>query len=271
MDNLVAHLKEQQAEEVKHKAYCETQLNENEKTTYTTKQELEDLVDKISELEGSIETLTDEISAAKAQIASTKVEVKKASEQREEENRIFQEEVSDQRAMQQILKKAIARLAKVYGKHAVLAQQAPEPPVQFQPYKKNAGASPVMSLLEQIVGDSVAVEKQAVSTENEAQLAYEGFVKDANDTMDQLFTAIASKSEAITAAQVEKEDNQARKKSTEAQLADLSAYAGDLHEQCDFVIKNFSIRQHSRLQEMEAIQQAKGFLSGMSDDDDSSA
>jgi len=50
-------------------------------------------------------------------------------------------------------------------------------------------------------------------------------------------------------------------------LDNLGAYKGDLHEQCDFVLANFAIRQKARTQEIEAINQAKSFLSGMQDDD----
>merc|ERR1719375_788706 len=224
MDDMIAKLKEQQESEVKHKEYCLTELNENEKTTYTTQQALADLKDKIAALEATIEKLTEEIADAKQQIADTEVEVKKASEMRKGENAMFQEEVSDQRALQQILKKAIARMAKVYK---ALLQEDPTPPVHFQPYKKNAGASPVISLLEQIVGDSQKVENEAVATENEAQTAYSDFVNNADASIKSLNAAIETKTKAITAAEVELEDTKALKQSTEGQLEDLVEYAGN--------------------------------------------
>jgi len=46
------------------------------------------------------------------------------------------------------------------------------------------------------------------------------------------------------------------------ELESLAAYEADLHDECDFVLKNFEIRQKARLQEMEAIQAAKAILSG---------
>jgi len=45
-------------------------------------------------------------------------------------------------------------------------------------------------------------------------------------------------------------------------LEDFRLYERDLHAQCDFVLKNFSIRQKARMQEVDAIQQAKSILSG---------
>jgi len=267
MATVIAQLKDQQEEEVKHKAYCETELNENELQVLSTKRDLKKVEDKIAALESAVSTLTQEIADAKEQIAETQVQVKKASERRETENSIYQEEITDQRLMQQILKKAITRMAKVYKKTASMAQEEPEPPVQFQPYKKNAGSSPVMSLLEKIVSDSQAVEKEAVTTEKQSQEAYETFVTDANSAIAALSSAITTKSDAITAAQVDKTDAEARQKTTSGSLEDLSSYLSDLHEQCDFVLRNFDIRQKSRLDEMDAIQSAMGYLSGMSDED----
>jgi len=45
-------------------------------------------------------------------------------------------------------------------------------------------------------------------------------------------------------------------------LESLAAYLGDLHQDCDYILKNFEIRQGGRSQEIEALQQAKQILSG---------
>merc|ERR1719183_221035 len=100
--------------------------------TYTTKETLADLEDQIAGLTATIEKLTEEIAAAKAEIADMEVAIKQASEDREAENKEYQEEITDQRMMQAILQKALERMAKVYK--SALVQQ--EPPVKFQKYKQ---------------------------------------------------------------------------------------------------------------------------------------
>merc|ERR1719198_1705477 len=45
-------------------------------------------------------------------------------------------------------------------------------------------------------------------------------------------------------------------------LQGLSEEAADLHGECDFTLKNFEIRQSSRMQEIEALKQVKAILSG---------
>merc|ERR1719162_63166 len=133
---MVAELKEQQAEEVKLKEYCTTEFNQNEQTTYTKTEEKEDLERKMEQLTTLMERLTKEIDEAKATIANTEIEIKKAGEARENENAEFQTVIAEQRATQTILKKALAKLEGFYKKKALLQQaQAQAPPVHFQPKK----------------------------------------------------------------------------------------------------------------------------------------
>merc|ERR1719261_1903068 len=49
---------------------------------------------------------------------------------------------------------------------------------------------------------------------------------------------------------------------TVLELEQLASYKGELHSSCDFVMKNFEIRQTARMEEMEALKQAKAILSG---------
>jgi chromosome segregation ATPase len=269
MDKMVADLKKEQSEEVSFKDNCQTEFNTNEKTTMTKKEEKADLEANIEKLTKLIETLQEEIKTAKANIADSEVAIKKASETREKENTEFQTTIADQRATQAILTKALAKLEAFYKKKAALLASKSavkqEPPVKFNSYKKNAGSSGVMGLLEQIIEDSKALEKEAVAGETEAQASYESFVKDSNALIAQLSEAVTAKSKAVSASEVELEQAKADLNSTDEEIASLEQFRADLHQQCDFVTKNFNIRQAARLQEIEAIQQAKAILSGADD------
>lgn len=263
MDKMIAELKAQQEEEVKLKEFCTTEFNSNEKNTYEKTEEKEDLEREIAQLTSLMEQLTKEIAEAEDQIANSKKEIKKASESREKENAEYQQTIADQRATQAILKKALKKLEGVYKKSFVQKKEDPTPPVQFQPYKKNSGSSPVMGLIEQIIEESKAVEQEAVAGEASAQTDYETFVKDSNALIDELTTTITEKTKGKADADIKKTQAEADKQSAEGELADLAAYKADLHDQCDFVLKNFDIRQKARLLEIEAIQKAKAILSGM--------
>merc|ERR1719158_896002 len=98
VDNMVAQLKQENKDEIKHRDYCIEELNQNEMQT-------DDAYDKKKELETAREDLNlflekyeEEVAADKAELASMLVEQKKASENRVAENKDFQETIMDQRA-----------------------------------------------------------------------------------------------------------------------------------------------------------------------------
>jgi chromosome segregation ATPase len=262
MDKMVADLKEEQASEVKLKAHCDKEFDATDKEKFRKNEEAEDLQNTIEKLAKLITKLTEEIEAAKAQVADTEVAIKKASQVRESENAEFQVTVADQRATQTILTKALGKLKEFYKK-AFLQKSKQEPPVKFNSYKTNAGASPVIGMIEQIIEDSKALESEAVAGETEAQQSYETFVKDSNDLIADLNASVSEKTKQRSTAKTNSETAKSDLESTNGELEALTKYEADLHSDCDFVLKNFEIRQKARMDEMEAIQQAKAILSGM--------
>merc|ERR1740117_1795954 len=265
MDKMVADLKSEQAEEVKFKTYCGKELDANEKSTYEKTENKEDLEALIAKLTKLGKKLSEEIASANAQIADTEVAIKKASQAREGENAEFQAVVGDQRATQAILNKALSRLQEFYKTQkggALLQKAAQTPPVQFGKMKSNAGASPVIGMIQQIIEDSKALEAEAVAGETEAQASYESFVKDSNAVIKSLSDSVASKTSARATATSDNEQAKSDLGSTNGELESLALTEEDLHGECDWTIKNFAARQQARLDEMEAIGQAKGILSG---------
>merc|ERR1719225_1389302 len=204
MDEMVANLKKEQQEEVDFKAYCTKELDENEKAAYAKSQQIKDLEGQLEKLAALMAKLAKEIAQAQADVAETKVQIKKASEVREGENAEFQTTIADQRATQTILAKALMRLKDFYkkgiGKKVLtLAQQTP--PVQFNKYKNNAGASPVMGLIEQIIEDSKKVESDTTAAEYQAQADYEKFVNDSNAIIKGLSESISAKKKSYSTSE----------------------------------------------------------------------
>jgi len=167
MDKMVADLKAEQEEEVEFKLFCVKEFDANEKMTYKKTEQKEDLEAKVESLAALIAKLTEEIAAATERIAEAKKEQLVASTDREAENAEYQQVIADQRATQVILKKALDKLAAVYKtqKRGAALLEKQTPPVQFTPYKQNAGSSPVMGLIEQIIEDSKKTEVEEVKGE----------------------------------------------------------------------------------------------------------
>merc|ERR1719161_2883532 len=257
IDKMKVALKEEQAEEVKQKDYCVSEFNQNEKQTAEKMSLKEDLETKIADLGTAIETLTEDIKTLKEEVAETEKEMMKASQLRETQNHEFQVEIADQRATQAILKKALDRLKSFYG----FVQEGQEPPAQGT-YKKSAGSSGVMAMIETLVDESKDLETEAMKAESDAQAAYESFMKDSTASIEAATKEVTNKTAQKAATDADKVQASDDLKSTITDLLTLGEYGQELHKKCDFLIKNFDLRQESRTKEMEARAQAKAIFQG---------
>merc|ERR1719161_3010988 len=266
IDDMIAELVKQQADEVKLKDYCVEALNNNARNTADKEREKSSLETVIEDLTMSIKSLTESIDTLKAEITEMQVQMKRAGETREKENVEFQETVADQRATQKLLTQALEVLKGFYDKKAkaaALAQKGKQtPPPGFKAYEKNKSSGGVMGMIQTIIDDAKKEEQETITSEADAQKAYETFVKDTNASVEEKTKAIIAKPEELGKAKEEKVKSEETLAKTMTDLEGLSQEAAALHGECDFVLKNFEIRQSARMAEMEALKQVKAILSG---------
>merc|ERR1711935_540142 len=267
IDDMVAQLLKEKEDEIKHKDFCVDEFNTNQLQTEKKEREKKDLIAKIEDLEMTIKSLADAIAKLKGEIAEMQVQMKRAGEDREKENKEFQTTVADQRATQKLLKAAMTVLQDFYGKKAAFMQQhqepaGPPPPPGFEAYKKNAASGGVMKMIEEIINDAKAMEAEAIRSEEDAQKAFEDFVKETNASIEAKSKEIVNKSELKAKAESDLVETKEAKEAVMLELEQLSNYNAQLHQSCDFVLKNFDLRQTARDEEVEALRQAKAILSG---------
>merc|ERR1719377_431027 len=135
---MVAALLKEKEDEIKHKDFCTDEFNKNQLQTEKKDREKKDLIAKIEDLTMTIDGLTKAIDTLKAEIAEMQVQLKRAGEDREKENKEFQTTVADQRASAKLLQAALGVLQEFYGKEkaaAMLQKQepaGPPPPPGFE-------------------------------------------------------------------------------------------------------------------------------------------
>merc|ERR1719375_2231803 len=133
----------------------------------------------------------------------------------------------------------------------------PPPPPGFQAYSKSSAAGGVMGMITQIINDAKAMEAETIRSEEDAQKAYEDFVKDTNGSIEAKSKDIVNKSETKAKAEADLVEAKEEKESVMVELEQLSNYNAELHSSCDFILKNFDLRQTARDEEVEALRQAK--------------
>merc|ERR1719213_47597 len=268
IDDMVAQLLKEKEDEIKHKDFCVDEFNTNELQTEKKERAKQDLTAKIEDLELTIKQLTEAIDTLKSEVAEMQVQLKRAGEDREKENKEFQMTVADQRATQKLLTAALNILKGFYkkAKAAALLQTGqpagPPPPPGFEAYKKNSAAPGVMGMIQQIINDAKAMEAEVIRSEEDAQKAYEDFVKETNASIEEKSKDIVNKPETKAKAEADLVEAKKDKEAVMLELEQLANYKAELHSSCDFVMKNFEIRQTARDEEIEALKQAKAILSG---------
>merc|ERR1719408_107873 len=185
--------------------------------------------------------------------------MKRASEIRETENADFQQTMTDQRITQAILQKPVAPHIQTSGTHT----DPGNGPAKFKKYGQNAGGDKVVAMLEDVMADSKKMENDAAAAEQDAQGAYEMFMKDSNKSIKSMLRANVNMSEEKAKAEEALSRDETDLSATMKTLESLNEELGDLHRTCDFVLNNFSKRQEARALEMDALREAKNILSGM--------
>jgi len=274
IDKMVAELTTQQKDEVDKRDWCISELNSNKRSTDAAYEQKSNLETKMADLTKNIEQLTKDIDASKAAVAEMMNQMKRASETREAENADFQTTVSDHRVMSMILTKALDRMKQVY---ALLQQRQPgaphiqtsgthtDPgngPAKFKKMEKNAGGGRVVAMLEEVLADTRKTEDQAMASEADSQSAYENFMKDSNKSITKTTQSISDMSGSRATAKEDLANAKTDFSSTMQELENLNDTNGDLHKSCDYVLKNFDVRQAARSAEMDALREAKNILSG---------
>jgi len=270
---MIEALSKEQDEEVKFKDFCIDEINTNEKATQAKEQKKNTLMIKIDDLAEEIDKCGKLIEELKAKIADLQIQLKRAGEDREKENAIFQTTVADQRATQKLLEGALnvlkgfydeaALVQKTAGKTATKKQPAgPPPPPGFKAYKKQAASGAVLSMITQIVEDAKSMEADAIKGEETAQVAYETFVTETNAAITAATTEQTTTEENKAKAEGEKAETEEKLDATMSEIEALYSENADLHKSCDYTLKNFDLRQAARTSEMESLKQAMSILSG---------
>merc|ERR1719335_1748758 len=173
IDDMIAELLKQKEDEIAQKDFCIEGFNTNEAATTEKTREKTDLETLIEDLTMQIDELHKAIETLKAEIGEMQLQLKKAGEDRDKENKEFQQTVAEQRATQILLTKALDVLKGFYEKSMLqkaalmqLRRKEPAGPPPPPGFSKGQGqgdaANGVMSMITQIIEDAKAMEVEAL-------------------------------------------------------------------------------------------------------------
>jgi len=255
--------------------WCKKERKENKASLKEKNSEILKLEEKIDKLTTTIE---DPKTGLKKQIADTEEALRENDEaqktqtaERQEANVAYQADVKNLVAAESLLKNAIKVLEAYYDtidkafiQSMTNAKEDPAPPKTWEgSYQgQSSKGGDAISMLKFILDETEKEEKEAHADEEKEQADYE-------DSMTSLKKEQAKKEKSLANLQdtlAEKEqdllDAEEDLKSTTKDRDAIEAYLEKIKPGCDFITKNFDLREKNRGTEKSALETAKKTLKG---------
>jgi len=264
IDDMVADLQREKADEIKHRDYCVNGLNENEKSTAEKAHMKGRLEQKSEVLSSEIKAYSDQLADLNNQISEMNTQLQRAQEDREAEHEVYLGTEKDQMETESLLREALTVLKSVYKSPttAVLLQNKQQPD-GFSDYRKQSGAVGIVLMVEQIIADTKELQAVAKHDEQKAKDQYTGFKEQTTKSIESKRTEITNLTAQKSKTELDGVTNDGEFSGTNTDLENLNNDKNALKGECDFTLKNFDARQAARDEEVEALKQAKAILSGM--------
>jgi chromosome segregation ATPase len=301
IDELVATLKKEQEEDDSKKEWCEEELDKTEDTKKVLQNKVSDLETAIDDASESITNLKAEIEALDDGIRALDKEVATATENRKEEHDEFEATYAANAAAVDLLGFAKNRLNKFYnpsqykappkrqlsedeqitlnmggtlapteapggiaGTGIGLMQAAPPPPPEANLAYKTKGeeSSGVITMIDTLIND-VEKENQVMKLEEEdAQSDYEKFMSDAKAKRADDSKSMSDAEGSLAETNEQMVTDKGTLSDTNTELMETEKYLGEVHAECDWLMKYYDVRKEARVGEIDAMGKAKDVLNG---------
>jgi len=276
IDDLVVDLKAEQGVDNDKKSYCEAEFDKAEDKAKGLDADISDLGKAIEDGEEQIATLASEIKALTKGIKELDKSVSEATDTRKVEHDDYVETLAANNGAKDLLAFAKNRLNKFYNPKlyvappkrelAAMAQvhgAPPPPPEADLSYKKSGEESGgVIAMIDLLIADIDKDNQTSEVEEKEAQKEYEQFMADASDKRALDSKAITDNESAKAETEADLQSNKDSKGSKTIEAMENAKYIGGLHQECDWLLKNYDARKAARTGEIDALGKAKSVLSG---------
>jgi len=301
IDSMVKLLGEEQADDNHKKEYCEAQFDLSDDKKKELETSIAGIETLISDLEGAIATMADEMKALAASIESLDKSVAEATEQRKSEHEEYTEMMATDSAAKELLGFAKNRLNKFYNPtlykapptttlsmedklyvegggvlpaaasfvqisaHSYGQVAPPPPPETAAAYaKKSSESTGVIAMIDMLIKDLTTEMTEAKSTEANSQTAYEEMMADSKEKRADDSKSLTDKQAAKAGAEADLNAATSEKEGTAKELMATEKYISSMHAECDWLLKYFDVRAEARAGEIDSLKKAKDVLSGAS-------
>lgn len=282
IDDLHDVLDQEQASDEDRQKYCETKLRQATAAKSNKQREAEDAKSIIATYQNELDTVVGQIGSLKARMEDLDKQVAKTTSARQAERTAFEKSRDTNHTALELLAVAEKRLERFYATSLVQASEkalgqvasaqdtssslaasrsrSPPPTADLSYQTQGGGSTRVLQLFNTIKAD---VQKQNAMLESEdaiGQSEYENLVKNSNEKKMADNRSLGSKEAAKAELEADLQRSRQGLRSLNEVLTALDEEIRTLHKQCDFLLKNFDLREDARRAEKRSLTRAKAVL-----------
>lgn len=273
IDDLHEVLDKEQASDEERQTYCETKLRRAANAKSTKQREVEDATSIIATFQNELDTVKGQIGSLQARMEELDQQVAKTTSARQAERAVFEKSRDTNNAAMELLEIAEKRLRRYYAASLVqrskadtsssskvrsMSHSAPEADLSYQ--KQGGGALRVLELFHVLKADVQKQTSMLVSEDSIGQSEYENLVKNSNQKKMADNRSLGSKQAAKAELEADLQRSREGLRSSNQVLTALEEEVRNLHQQCDFLLKNFDLREDARRAEKRSLTRAQAVL-----------
>jgi len=269
--DLISRLQEEATEETQHKAWCDTELTENERVRNTRSAKVESLTAQIDNLKSSISQAAQKVADLTQQLSDEAANVAKATKIRQQDKKVNEATIADAQEAQAALNQAITILKEFYNQASQATalmqnqkkKQRQTPEIFEGAYTGMGGQSGgVVAMLEVIQSDFARLES---STRAAEQTAEQDFTKQMSESAifkSQTGTDIQHLNHQKQIRSQQQLDAENDLMTTQKELTAANNYYDKLKPSCLEAGESYDERVRRRQEEIQSLQEALRILNG---------
>lgn len=275
IDNMIELLRQEEQEDITQRDWCQGKEKKNSNDMEDINYDIDKATRTVSRLRTEETDLVNKISALQGDINTTSQSMVQLTEMRTQEREDFIQAVKDDENATMLLDRAITVLAKFYESNGIpmsLAQAGNVSAPPASPWQgggdyggRKSESEGIIAILKMIRDDYQKEIQTSREADGSAQVNYEKDMKALQNTMDAYEESKASAERELADLRTKIADIEQFKGEKGQDLANEQSLEQGLQADCAWVETHFQTRRDKRKTEIEGLVDAKSFLAGVDD------
>merc|ERR1719443_738637 len=261
IEEMIAKLTDEAAEEADQKSFCDEELSESKAKQADLSGKLDKTSARISKAEAGKAKLLEEIKVLETEISEMDAGQAEATKVRQEEHEEYLKASKDFKDSAAAVAKAIDVLNEYYSSAAFVQVAAKQPDASFGGAKGDVGST-IVSVLEVAESDFPSLLAESEADESAAQEAYDKLTQENAVTKATKTGDIKAKTSEVKQIEVALGNYKENKATVTEELDAVLAYLDKLKPQCETKVMSYADKKAKREQEIAGLKEALTILSG---------